>query len=175
MDFYDIISRCGPDTIEKRRVFEPTFAELLIRNEHVDTWHNGCRAFLGEPVKPADTPASDHTTAISKDYGGARSGQTLYAHEAYGMRMVVIFWPWAKGPYTTVRLGLTDLSSEQATKVQPLSPSVTVRQTTTPESGSGTHTQVVSIGSHFSRGIGMKPKSDDSIPHRIASLERSSN
>ncbi len=89
MDFYDIISRCGPDTIEKRRVFEPTFAELLIRNEHVDTWHNGCRAFLGEPVKPADTPASDHTTAISKDYGGARSGQTLYVYHgttgAYGL------------------------------------------------------------------------------------------
>jgi len=141
---------------------------LLIRNEHVETWHTECQEILGEPVKAADSPASDHTTAISKDYGGARTGQTLYAHEAYGMRMVVIFWPWAKGPYTTVRMGLTDLAAEQKADAQRRP---AARSGGAPSVRATGGSQVTSIGAHFSRGIGAKPSSGDDTDRRIAALE----
>ena len=170
MDFYDVISRCGPETIETRRVFEPSFAELLIRNEHVETWYTECKDLLGEPVKAADAPASDHSTAIAKDYGGARTGQTLYSHEAYGLRMVVIFWPWAKGPYTTVRMGITDLAAEQEKAADQSKPAA--YSSNVPDTPTGGGSQVTSIGAHFSRGIGTKPSAgDDAVSRRVAALE----
>jgi len=156
MDFYDVIGRCGEGTIETRRVFEPTFAELLIRNEHVDKWREGCEGFLGAPLDGEDKDEAKRIKAISKDYGGIRPGQTLYLKDEHGARLVVMFWPWLKGEYTTIRMGLSDIDTKP--KKQPPAEHQKTPETTPQKKPDATASRVVSIGSHFNRGIGIRSR-----------------
>ena len=59
-------------------------------------------ASLGSAVSPAKLPKPLAQTL--KEYGGIRGGQRLYCKFESDYALIILFWPWADGAHTTIKI-----------------------------------------------------------------------
>jgi len=66
---------------------------------------------FGLPAWPSSNKLSNCAKKVIKDFGGLRSGQTLYLLNEEGLSIFAMLWPWQDGERITVKIArIKDIS-----------------------------------------------------------------
>lgn len=113
MTLREIIERCSMLRVQERRHQDETYGELVFYKEEINEWHRILSEVLGPAVKPAGIRPTKDLVDLTKEYGGIRTGQTLFVREFDDVTVMAMFWPWEDGLHATLKITLLEKRKEE--------------------------------------------------------------
>jgi hypothetical protein len=119
MTLKEILDRCGLLEVEERRHEDEAYIELVVYNKDIDEWHKILSEALGPPAKPAGKSPPKDLVRLTREYGGILNDQTLFVREFDDVTVMIMFWPWGNGKYTTMKMILLEKQKQEDTISSP--------------------------------------------------------
>ena len=104
MDFSDICREIKTVVFESMREDTNDYLEAVIVRDHLESLTQRLNASFGIPLWPSDNRLPHQVQKIIQEFGGIRSGQTLYYSLNGGAHIVAMLWPWQDGFHTTLKI-----------------------------------------------------------------------
>lgn len=104
MNLKEIFAACEDLELNERRRVEDDLVDVVFYNRDQDAWNQRLEKVLGPALKPAGAKADRLAKRITQACGGIRPEQTLYYKLMGDQAAVAMFWPWANGQVTTLKI-----------------------------------------------------------------------
>ncbi len=108
MTLKEIAERFEKLAIYEQRRLSDNYNELVFYSKESDKWQEVLSGILGPAVKPVGAKPSSASLALTKDYGGIHSDQTLFKGEFGSVTVVAMLWPWQDATHTTLKIILLE-------------------------------------------------------------------
>jgi len=98
-----IIERCSQMNVFEKRNITGEYLEMVFYAKDKGEWEKIFVEILGGAVKPPSSKPTAEDAALTKNYGGIKTDQTLFKKEAEGVIVIAMFWPWQDGDHVTLK------------------------------------------------------------------------
>ena len=92
--------------VSKQRKRTDKYSELVFFNKDKKKWDRALSGILGPPVKSHWKKGDPELNSITRNFGGIRSGQTVYFKEFDDCKVLALVWPWKDKTHTTLKLSM---------------------------------------------------------------------
>lgn len=104
MQFNEIRRELKAVVFDKLRIDTADYFEAVIVIDELAKLAAGLEKFFGPPVWPSQKPLLLQIQKRIKNFGGIRTGQTLYFRSQGKDTIFAMLWPWEDGCHTTVKI-----------------------------------------------------------------------
>lgn len=104
MELKEIREKLEGIKFEEVRADKNTYFEAVVVNNELTTLISKLENIFGSPVWPSKDPLSLDVQGMVKDFGGIRSGQTLYSFEDSSATIIAMLWPWHDEYHITIKV-----------------------------------------------------------------------
>ncbi|MBN3039030.1 MAG: hypothetical protein JW869_06415 [Candidatus Omnitrophica bacterium] len=104
MTVKNIIEKCNSLDISEQRSVSEDYCELVFFNKELEEWNNILTEILGPAKKPPGMDPTQEDDALTEEYGGIFTNQTLFKKDFDDCTIIAMIWPWQDGTHTTLKL-----------------------------------------------------------------------
>ena len=100
------MKKCHSLAVAKTREMGENYAELVFFSKDLEKWDQVLCEALGPAEKQRNCSPSRAHQGLTRELGGVRHGQTLFARKGQNGTVVALYWPWRDRTHITLKLGL---------------------------------------------------------------------